>query len=55
MRVLFLSSELPHPAHSGATIKTASILDYLRRRHDVRVLCFQRRTLTQERPAGVRR
>lgn len=48
MRVLFLSSELPHPADSGATIKTASILEYLRRRHDVRVLCFQRRTLTQE-------
>ncbi len=48
MRVLFLSSELPHPADSGATIKTASILDHLRRRHDVHILCFLRRALTQE-------
>ncbi len=48
MRVLFVSSELPHPADSGATIKTASILEYLRRRHDVHVLCFQRRAQTQE-------
>ena len=48
MRVLFLSSELPYPADSGATIKTASILEYLRRCHDVHVLCFQRRALTQE-------
>ena len=48
MRMLFLAAELPNPADNGATIKTASILEYLRRRHDVRVLCFQRRTLTQE-------
>ena len=48
MRVLFLSSELPHPADSGGAIKTASILEYLRRRHDVHALCFQRRALTQE-------
>ncbi|MEE8369873.1 MAG: glycosyltransferase family 4 protein [Dehalococcoidia bacterium] len=48
MRVLFLSSSLPYPADSGGAIKTASILEYLRRRHDVRVLCFQRRALTQE-------
>jgi len=48
MRVLIVSSELPYPADSGATIKTASVLEYLRRRHDVRVLCFQRCALTQE-------
>ncbi len=48
MRILFLTPELPYPADSGATIKTASILEYLRPRHDVRVLCFQRRALTQE-------
>jgi exopolysaccharide biosynthesis WecB/TagA/CpsF family protein len=47
MRVLFLTPELPHPAHSGGTIKTASVLDYLRRRHEVHVLCFRRRPLTE--------
>ncbi len=48
MRVLFVSSELPYPADSGATIKTASIVEYLSRRHDVHVLCFQRRAQTRE-------
>jgi glycosyltransferase involved in cell wall biosynthesis len=48
MRVLFLSPELPHPADSGGTIKTSSILAYLRRRHDVHLLCFRRRPLTRE-------
>jgi len=48
MRVLFLSSELPHPADSGFTIKTSSILASLTKRHEVHVLCFRRRPLTQE-------
>ncbi len=48
MRVLFLASELPHPADSGGAIKTSSILAYLRRRHEVHVVCFERRPLTQE-------
>ena len=48
MRVLFLTPEPPHPAYSGGTIKAASILDYLRRRHEVHVLCFRRRPLTGE-------
>jgi glycosyltransferase involved in cell wall biosynthesis len=48
MRVLFLSSELPHPADSGGTIKTSSILRYLRQRHDVHILCFRRGPLTEE-------
>lgn len=48
MRVLFLSSELPHPADSGGTIKTASILGYLKGRHQVDLLCFRRRSLTDE-------
>ena len=47
MHVLFLTPELPHPTHSGGTIKTASVLDYLKRRHDVHVLCFRRRPLTE--------
>src|SRR3990170_3007674 len=48
MRVLFLTTEVPHPPQSGGTIKTASVLDYLRRRHEVHVLCFRRRPLTDE-------
>src|SRR3990172_7687980 len=48
MRVLFLTPELPPPADSGGTIKAASILDYLRRRHEAHVLCFRRRPLTDE-------
>ena len=48
MRLLFLSSELPHPADSGGTIKTASILAYLKRRHQVDLLCFARQPLTDE-------
>ncbi|MEE8347415.1 MAG: hypothetical protein V3S20_08715, partial [Dehalococcoidia bacterium] len=48
MRVLFLTPELPHPADSGGTIKASSILDYLRRRHEVHVLCFRRQPLTED-------
>ena len=48
MRVLFLSPELPHPADSGGTIKTSTILTYLGQRHEVHVLCFRRGPLTQE-------
>ena len=48
MRVLFLSSELPHPADSGGAIKTASILAYLTQRHEVQALCFRRSPLTEE-------
>src|SRR3972149_10158384 len=48
MRVLFLTPEVPHPPHSGGPIKSASVLDYLKRRHDVHVLCFRRHPLTEE-------
>jgi glycosyltransferase involved in cell wall biosynthesis len=48
MRVLFLTPELPHPADSGGTIKTSTILTYLGRRHDVHILCFRRRPLTRD-------
>jgi glycosyltransferase involved in cell wall biosynthesis len=41
MRILFLASQFPHPARSGATIKTASILDYLCERHDVHLVCLR--------------
>ncbi len=46
MRVLLLTPELPFPAESGGTIKTASILHHLRKRHEVDLLCFRRRPLT---------
>jgi glycosyltransferase involved in cell wall biosynthesis len=48
MRLLFLSSELPHPADAGGTIKTASILGYLKGRHQVELLCFRRGVVTDE-------
>ncbi len=48
MRILFLTPALPHPAQSGGAIKTASILTYLRRHHDVHVLCFRRGPLSDE-------
>ncbi len=46
MRILFLTPEVPYPPLSGGTIKSHSILEYLRRRHDVSVLCFRRDTLS---------
>ena len=39
MRILFLTFQFPYPAISGASIKTLSLLDYLRRDHDVHCLC----------------
>ncbi len=48
MRILFLALEFPYPPDSGGRIKTLSILDYLRRSHDVPVLCFRRRDSTAE-------
>ena len=46
LRILFLASQFPFPADSGGAIKTLSVLDHLRQRHEVRLLCFQRSTLT---------
>jgi len=45
-RVLFLASQLPFPADSGGAIKTLSVIDYLRRTHDVRLIAFSRTALT---------
>ncbi len=47
MRVLFLTPEVPFPAESGGTIKTASVLSHLRERHEVHTLSFRRRELTE--------
>jgi glycosyltransferase involved in cell wall biosynthesis len=42
MRILFITFQFPYPAISGASIKTLSLLDYLRRDHDVRCLSLRR-------------
>ena len=46
LRILFLASQFPFPADSGGTIKTLSVLDYLRKQHDVRLVCFRRDELS---------
>lgn len=48
MRILFLTFQFPYPADSGGRIKTLSILEYLRPRHDVRVLCLSRGEADEE-------
>ncbi|MEE9286293.1 MAG: glycosyltransferase family 4 protein [Dehalococcoidia bacterium] len=48
MRILFLTPEVPYPPESGGTIKTASVLSYLRPHHHLHVLCFRRRPLSEE-------
>jgi glycosyltransferase involved in cell wall biosynthesis len=48
MRILFLTFQFPYPAISGASIKTLSLFDYLRRDHDVRCLSLQRGPLSRE-------
>ena len=48
MRILFLTFNFPYPAISGAAIKTLSLLDYLRRDHDVRCLSLRHGPLSPE-------
>lgn len=48
MRILFLTSRLPYPADDGGRIKTLSIIEYLRPRHDLSVICFRRQALSEE-------
>lgn len=48
MQILFLTPELPHPARGGGTIKSATLLDYLKPRHDVDLMCLRRSELTEE-------
>jgi glycosyltransferase involved in cell wall biosynthesis len=47
-RVLFLASQLPFPADSGGAIKTHSVIEHLRRTHDVRLIAFSRTSLTPQ-------
>jgi polysaccharide biosynthesis protein PslH len=48
MRILFLTFNFPYPAISGASIKTLSLLDYLRRGHDLRCVSLHRGPLSKE-------
>jgi glycosyltransferase involved in cell wall biosynthesis len=42
LRILFLTPELPYPPRGGGTIKSATLLDYLKGRHDVDLVCLRR-------------
>jgi glycosyltransferase involved in cell wall biosynthesis len=46
MRILFLTFQFPYPPFTGASIKTLSILDYLRRDHDVHLISLWRGPLS---------
>ncbi len=45
MRILFLTPEVPHPPDSGGRLKTSTLIDHLRKEHELTVLCFRRRPL----------
>lgn len=42
MRILFLTFQFPYPPDNGARIKTLSILEYLRPRHEMSIACLTR-------------
>ena len=50
MRILFLAFQFPYPPVNGASIKTLSLIDHLRRDHELRVVSLRRDALspTQE-------
>jgi polysaccharide biosynthesis protein PslH len=51
MRILFLAFQFPFPPVSGASIKTLSLIDYLRRDHEVRVVSLRRGDLSSAQEA----
>ena len=51
MRILFLTPELPYPPRGGGTIKSATVLAYLKREHDVDVACLARSEWTEDQEA----
>jgi len=55
MRILFLTPQFPHPARSGGTIKTASVLSYLARRHHLDIVCFAPSEWSEEQSAWAAR
>jgi glycosyltransferase involved in cell wall biosynthesis len=46
MRILFLAFQFPYPPINGAAIKTLSLVDHLRREHEVRVVSLRRGVLS---------
>jgi glycosyltransferase involved in cell wall biosynthesis len=46
MRILFLAFQFPYPPVNGASIKTLSLIDYLRRDNELRVVSLRRRALS---------
>ena len=46
MRILFLAFQFPYPPINGAAIKTLSLVDYLRRDHEVCVVSLRRGALS---------
>ena len=40
-RALFLVPEAPYPTHGGGALRSASVLEYLARRHDVDIIVFR--------------
>jgi glycosyltransferase involved in cell wall biosynthesis len=54
MRILFLTFQFPYPPVNGASIKSLSLIEYLRRDHEVRGVSLRRGALspTQEAWAG---
>jgi glycosyltransferase involved in cell wall biosynthesis len=51
MRILFLTSHFPYPPNSGAALKTWSVYEYLRKRHDVTGIAIGRAPLSDEQQA----
>jgi glycosyltransferase involved in cell wall biosynthesis len=48
MRILFLAFQFPYPPISGAAIKTLSLIDYLRRDHELHLSTLRRGQLTEQ-------
>lgn len=42
MRILFLTSQFPYPPDSGGTIKTLSVLEHLRGKHEIDIIALNR-------------
>lgn len=51
MRILFLTSNFPYPPDSGAALKTLTVFEYLRRRHEVSGVSIIRSELTKAQAA----
>ena len=52
-RALVISPEVPYPAHGGGPLRTASLIEYLRRRGLVDLILFAEETIDPPLPPGV--